>query len=234
MREPAAESGFSARRRPANDGRTGHLRTSVRCSIIRYRASFSCRNRPRRQPSRDQSLPAEPLTVTRYLVIREAELDLHLCSIKTPRRFQRHRGQHRASATRDLDLLMHVPHPSSRSKLSAPAQWIHLGQVVLVTDPAPWRPPPADVCRPSHHGMSPAPPHLREGSRDHSHEPAFLAPSLTAHVALSRSPTFRMRVVHLLCSPVTKLTRFRSALRTTHHPAQCRDPVVNNQLRIIH
>ena len=34
MREPAAESGFSARRRPANDGEKGPLRTGVRCAII--------------------------------------------------------------------------------------------------------------------------------------------------------------------------------------------------------
>ena len=34
VREPAAESGFWARRRPANDGQTGPLRTVVRCAII--------------------------------------------------------------------------------------------------------------------------------------------------------------------------------------------------------
>ena len=34
MREPAAESGFWARRRPANDGQTGPLRTPVRRAII--------------------------------------------------------------------------------------------------------------------------------------------------------------------------------------------------------
>ena len=117
---------------------------------------------------------------------------------------------------------MPVPHPSSRSELSAPAQWIHLGQVVLMTQRTPRRVPPAQVLGRLLHIVPAIPRAIRHLPRHHLHKPAFLAPSLPRHTDPGLHPACDARLALMVRARPTQLTRFRSARRTADRRIQFR------------